>query len=78
MNRYYIVEWPHSSKLIEQSWYYECFPFEENQAFLVPENRVIELFGKYHNFDLYSEKDEYLKDNTHYSSAQYEIDFDEE
>lgn len=77
MNRYYIVEWPQSTKLIEQSWYYECFLFEGDNAYLVPESRVVDLFGKYHRFELYSEKDEVLKDNTNYSSNQYQIEFDE-
>lgn len=78
MNRFYIVEWPHSSKLIEQSWYYECFNYEDDQTYLVPEQRVIELFGKHHRFELYSERDEVLKENSYHSTSQYRIEFDED
>lgn len=81
MSRYCIVTWPDSTKLINESWYYECVPYEgdgANTSYLVPEYRTAELFGKYHRHKIYSERDELLHAHSGVSPNQYRIEFDEE
>ena len=80
MSRHYIVKWPHSQKLVNQPWYYECIKYEgdgEFDSFLVPENRTIELYGKYHAHKLFVEKDELLHANSGVAPNQYRIEFDD-
>lgn len=80
MSKYCIVDWPDSTKLINESWYYECIPYEgyySINSYLVPENRTIELFGKYHRHKIYSERDELQHANTGVSPNQYRIEFDD-
>jgi len=75
MNEYYIVDHPASTRLIEQSWYYECLPYDDG-SFLVPEHRVVELFGRWHRFHTHSERLERMHENSGYHSAQYPIEFE--
>jgi hypothetical protein len=81
MSRYCIVEWPHSQRLIQQPWYYECVPYEGDSktgSYLVPEYRTNELYGKYHRHKVYSERDELIHAHSGLSPNQYRIEFDED
>jgi hypothetical protein len=76
MNSYFIVSSPHSDLLWEQSWFYECIPYDDVDrccVYLVPHNRVEELFGEYHTFSIYGELDENYSTNP----SQYRLDFPE-
>lgn len=77
MNSYLIVPAPHSEFLWRQPWFFECIPYDDIDrccVYLVPSNRVEELFGEYHSFKEYGQLDE----NYVHSPLQYRIDFDEE
>ena len=78
MSKYFIVSWPESTRLIEQSWYYECIPYgahDTEDSFLVPEKRVISIFGKHHTQVLHSDMDERIHEEYGYDPKQFELDF---
>jgi len=78
MNRYYIITPPYSERLWEETWFYECIPYDEfdrRGIYLAPEHKVNELFGRYHNFKLYDEKQELLHAEYGYNPHQLRIEF---
>ena len=77
MSKLYIVGPPHSDKLWNTSWFYECIPYESN-TYLVNEERVIDLFGKHHRFKEHNERFERLHENYGHYPNQLRIEFDEE
>ena len=92
MSKLYIVGPPHSDKLWNTSWFYECIPYEYdthqtdsnkknillkiNSTYLVREERVISLFGKHHRFKEYNAKYERLHENYGVHPDQLRIEFD--
>lgn len=94
MSKLYIVGPPHSDKLWDTPWFFECIPYtydtretDSNRkdmvlrttaTYLVREERVISLFGRHHRFKEYNERLERLHENYGRYPNQLRIDFDSE